>query len=40
MHEGAYSLSAAMGLFQTLVGLLLVFAADRIAKCLGEDGLI
>ena len=36
----SYSIAAAMGLFQTLVGLALVLSADRIAKLLGEDGLI
>jgi len=37
---GDFSRSAAVGLFQTVVGCLLVFAADRIAKKLGEDGLL
>ncbi len=37
---GDFSRSAAVGLFQTLVGLLMVLAADRFAKMLGEDGLI
>lgn len=37
---GKFSQSTAVGLFQSLVGLALVLIADRIAKKLGEDGLI
>lgn len=37
---GNFSRATAVGLFQSLVGLLLVLAADRAAKKLGEDGLI
>ena len=37
---GNFSRATAVGLFQSLVGLLLVLAADRIAKRLGEDGLL
>jgi len=37
---GDFSRATAVGLFQTLVGLVMVFAADRVAKLLGEDGLI
>lgn len=36
----AFSKATAVGLFQSLVGLLLVLLADRIAKKLGENGLI
>lgn len=35
-----FSRATAVGLFQSLVGLILVIAADRIAKKLGEGGLI
>lgn len=35
-----FSRATAVGLFQSLVGLILVLAADRVAKKLGEDGLI
>ncbi|NLN41831.1 MAG: sugar ABC transporter permease [Clostridiales bacterium] len=35
-----FSKAAAVGLFQSFVGLLLVLASDRFAKVLGEDGLI
>jgi putative aldouronate transport system permease protein len=37
---GDFSRSAAVGLFQTLVALLMVLAADRFAKFLGEEGLL
>ncbi|MCQ2457918.1 MAG: ABC transporter permease subunit [Clostridia bacterium] len=35
-----FSKATAVGLFQSLVGLILVVAADRVAKKLGEDGLL
>ncbi|AGI40630.1 polysaccharide ABC transporter ATP-binding protein [Thermoclostridium stercorarium subsp. thermolacticum DSM 2910] len=35
-----FSKAAAVGLFQSFVGLLLVLASDRFAKALGEDGLL
>lgn len=35
-----FSKATAVGLFQSLVGLILVLAADWFAKRLGEDGLI
>lgn len=37
---GRFSMSTAVGLFQSLVGLMLVLLADKTAKKLGEDGLI
>ena len=37
---GKFSMSTAVGLFQSLVCLGLVLLADRVAKSLGEDGLI
>ncbi len=37
---GNFSNATAVGLFQSLVGFLLVIAADRVAKSLGENGLI
>lgn len=40
LSGGNYSRATAVGLFQSLTGLLLVLAADRFAKKLGEDGLI
>ncbi len=35
-----YSMSTALGLFQSVIGLIMVLLADFIAKRLGEDGLI
>ena len=40
LSGGNYSRATAVGLFQSLVGLLLVIASDRFAKRLGEDGLL
>lgn len=37
---GKYSMSTAVGLFQSVVGLILVLLADKAAKKLGEDGLL
>lgn len=37
---GHFSRATALGLFQAVIGLLLVLLADRIAKKLGEDGLL
>jgi len=40
ISNNRYSLATAVGLFQSAVGVLLVLAADRVAKRLGEDGLL
>lgn len=40
LSNGKFSMATAVGLFQSLVGLLLVLISDRIAKALGEDGLL
>jgi putative aldouronate transport system permease protein len=40
LSSGNFSRATAVGLFQSLVGLILVLLADRFAKALGEDGLI
>jgi len=37
---GNFSKAAAVGLFQSLLGFVIVLAADRFAKGLGENGLI
>ncbi len=37
---GKYSMSTAVGLFQSVLGLVLVLIADKVAKKLGEDGLL
>ena len=40
LNSGKFSEATAVGLFQSLVGLILVLAADKVAKALGEEGLI
>lgn len=40
IEGGNFSRGAALGLFQSVIALVLVLTADRIAKKLGEDGLI
>lgn len=40
MGAGKYSEGTAVGLFQSLVGVVLVLMSDKIAKKLGEDGLL
>jgi len=39
IQSAQFSLATATGLFQAIIGLVLVFAADRIAKRLGEQGI-
>jgi ABC-type polysaccharide transport system, permease component len=38
--SGRFSDSTALGLFQSVIGLILVLLADFVAKKLGEDGLL
>jgi len=40
LASGNFSNATAVGLFQSLLGFILVLAADRVAKSLGENGLI
>ncbi|WP_246188167.1 ABC transporter permease [Paenibacillus tengchongensis] len=40
IESGNFSRATAIGLFQSVIGIILVIAADRIAKKLGEDGLL
>ena len=40
MGAGKYAEGTAVGLFQSLVGVVLVLLSDRIAKALGEEGLL
>ncbi len=40
LGNGKFSQGTAVGLFQSLVGVVLVLLSDKIAKMLGEDGLL
>lgn len=40
LQGGKYSMSTAVNLFQSVIGLMLVLMSDKIAKKLGEDGLL
>ncbi len=40
LGNGKFSEATAVGLFQSLIGLVLVLASDKVAKKLGEDGLL
>lgn len=40
LENGDYSRATALGLFQAVIGLILVISADRAAKKMGEDGLL
>ena len=40
LANSKFSMATAVGLFQSLVGLMLVLLSDRFAKALGEDGLL
>lgn len=39
-RSNKFSQSTALGLFQSVIGVILVLASDRVAKRLGEDGLL
>jgi putative aldouronate transport system permease protein len=39
IKQGMYSFSSAVGMFKSVVGMILVLTSDRIAKALGESGL-
>ena len=40
LGSGKFSQGTAVGLFQSLVGLILVLISDKVAKSLGEEGLL
>ena len=40
ISNNKFSMATAVGLFQSVIGVLLVLMSDRIAKKLGEDGLL
>jgi putative aldouronate transport system permease protein len=39
LQQGQFSYSAAVGLFKSVVGLVLVLVANKIAKWFGEEGI-
>lgn len=39
IKQGMYSFSSAVGMFKSVVGMILVLTSDRIAKAFGESGL-
>jgi putative aldouronate transport system permease protein len=39
LRQGQFSYSAAIGFFKSFIGLVLVMAANRLAKKMGEDGV-
>lgn len=40
IQKAMYSESTAIGLFQSVVNIVILFAADRFAKLIGEEGII
>lgn len=40
LQSHRYNIATAVGLFQSVVGLIFVFGSDKIAKLMGEDGII
>lgn len=40
IENAKYSLSTAIGLFQSVVNIIILLAADKFAKAIGEDGII
>ncbi len=40
LQSAKFSMATAVGIFQSVVGLILVILADRVAKRLGESGLL
>ncbi|MNC72846.1 putative multiple-sugar transport system permease YteP [compost metagenome] len=40
ISQGQYSYSTAVGLFKSIVGLILVFSSNFLAKKFGEEGIL
>ncbi len=40
IESAKYSDSTAIGLFQSVINIIILFAADKFAKAIGEDGII
>jgi len=39
IEQGQYSFSSAAGMFKSVVGMIMVLTADKVAKLFGESGL-
>ena len=40
LAAGRFDFATAVGLFQTVVGIILVFAANAVIKKMGQEGII
>ena len=40
LQAARYSYATVVGIFKSVIGLILIYGADRLFKALGEDGLI
>jgi putative aldouronate transport system permease protein len=40
INSGRFDYATAIGLFQSVVGIILIFCADRLAKKFGEEGIL
>jgi putative aldouronate transport system permease protein len=40
IQSGQFSYSTAVGLFKSVIGLVLVLFSDKLAKKLGEEGIL
>lgn len=40
IESAKYSESTAIGLFQSVINIIILFAADKFAKAIGEEGII
>ena len=40
IESAKYSESTAIGLFQSVTNIIILFVADRFAKLIGEDGIL
>ena len=40
LQQNRYNIATAVGLFQSLVGVVLVLIADKFSKAIGEDGIV
>jgi putative aldouronate transport system permease protein len=40
IEKAQYDLATAIGLFQSLVNIIILVIVDRIAKCMGEEGIL